>query len=72
MQRDGATRAPDEIAWMGRDDQPGLLFWHKNSLCRARLVKLGRAPGGQVAVSEASHDGKYGEASICRFPPTLA
>ena len=35
VQRDGAARAPDEIAGMGGDDEPGFLFGHEHSLFRA-------------------------------------
>ena len=40
VQRDGAARAPDEIARVGGDDEPGLLFRHglANSLLRGTSI----------------------------------
>ena len=38
MQRDGAAGAPDEIARMGGDDEPGLLIRHSKLLSRTGLL----------------------------------
>ena len=38
VQRDGAARAPDEIARMGGDDEPGLLFRHETTPFSVRAL----------------------------------